>query len=75
MDCLIEFRKDNSLTKQEMANMLGVSLSLYEKVECSDRQPSRSFLSKFKEVFPSYDMNIFFKELLHETCIKSNEVV
>jgi hypothetical protein len=73
MNCLIEFRKNNFFTKQEMANKLGVSLSLYEKVECSDRHPSRSFLSKFKEVFPSYDMNIFFKELLHETCIEKNK--
>jgi len=68
MDCLIEFRKKNGLTKTEMAERIGVSLSLYEKVEYSDRYPSRLFLSKFKEAFPKYDMNIFFKELIHETC-------
>ena len=49
-----------------MANKLGVSISLYEKVEYSDRKPSRNFLSKFKKAFPDFDMNIFFEEILHD---------
>lgn len=68
MNCLKKFREDMGYTQQEMANILGVSRSLYEKVEYSDRKPSRSFLSKFKEKFPTFNMNIFFDEIIHDTC-------
>ena len=66
MKCLSDYRKARNLSKAEMANKLGVSISLYEKVEYSDRKPSRNFLSKFKKVFPDFDMNIFFEEMLHD---------
>jgi transcriptional regulator with XRE-family HTH domain len=68
MECLKEFRKEKGLTTKEMTDVLGISLSLYEKVEYSNRRPSREFLSKFKKVFPSFDMNIFFDEMLYEMC-------
>ena len=59
MKCLEEFRKSKGFTKPEIANILGISLSLYEKIEYSDRKPSRNFMSRFKLAFPSFDMNIF----------------
>ena len=68
MECLENFRKKKGYTKLEMANALGVSLSLYEKVEYSDREPSRNFMARFKEQFPDFDMNLFFDEMLHKTC-------
>ena len=68
MKCLEEFRKSKGFTKPEIANILGISLSLYEKIEYSDRKPSRNFMSRFKLAFPSFDMNIFFDELLHKKC-------
>ena len=71
MKCLIEFRKAQGKTRQEMAEALGVSHSLYEKVELGDRQPSRNFFEKFKATFPTFDMNVFFKEMLHDSCKKS----
>ncbi|WP_050992742.1 helix-turn-helix domain-containing protein [Selenomonas ruminantium] len=68
MECLISFRKMQGLTRAEVALKLGVSHSLYEKIELGDRKPSRSFMEKFKRTFPSFDMNIFFDEGLHEEC-------
>jgi transcriptional regulator with XRE-family HTH domain len=68
MNCLISFRKENGMTRRQMAQKLGVSNSFYEKIELCDRQPSREFMEKFKRTFPQFDMNIFFDELLHSTC-------
>ena len=51
-----------------MACNIGVSQSLYEKIEFGARLPSRTFLKKFKEKYPDFDMNIFFDEMIHETC-------
>ena len=65
MNCLRELRKAHSLTAKEMAKRLDVSLSLYTKIECDDRLPSQNFLSKFKAVFPTFDMNIFFAQANH----------
>lgn len=68
MKCLAKFRKDNGYTTKTMAQNIGVSQSLYEKIEFGARLPSRSFLKKFKETYPDFDMNIFFDEITHETC-------
>lgn len=70
MQCLIDFRLSKGLSRREMAQKLEVSHSLYEKLELSDRQPSRWFMERFKRTFPSFDMNIFFDELLHGECRK-----
>lgn len=60
MDCLKKFRAERGYTRDEMAKRLGISTSLYDKVEYSDREPSRNFLERFKNAFPDYDMNLFF---------------
>ena len=70
MEALKRLRAENGLTLEGMAERLNTSLSLYTKLEYGDRQPSREFLKKVKDAFPDYDMNIFFDELLHETCNK-----
>lgn len=75
MKCLMEFRKSRKFSKVDMAKTLGISQSLYEKVEYNDRGPSRMFMSKFKSAFPDFDMNIFFEELLHESCSKIKTTV
>lgn len=68
---LSEFRKEQNKTMQEMAIKLGVSQSLYVKVELGERNPSYSFLTKFKKAFPNADINgIFFTINNHETCIR-----
>lgn len=67
MECLKSFRAAQGLTRKQMAERLGVSMSMYDKVEYSDREPSRNFLNRFKEAFPNFDMNLFFGTELHET--------
>lgn len=68
MNCLEKLRLGEDMTQLEMATALGVSKSLYIKIEGGLRKPSREFLMKVKEKYPLCDMNIFFTELLHETC-------
>ena len=72
MTYLIAFRKNKGLTRTEMAKKLGISHSYYEKIELGDREPSRNILERVKRTFPSFDMNIFFDEKLHEMCNKGN---
>lgn len=74
MKHLREYRQKCGLSRQEMAEKVHISTSLYEKIELDQRQPSRLFLSKFKAAFPDYDMNIFFDELLHKPCSKVNSM-
>ena len=57
---LKEFRNSLGLTTIEMSEKIGVSKSLYDKVEAGARKPSREFMTKLKEVFPQFDVNIFF---------------
>ncbi|MBO6291605.1 MAG: helix-turn-helix transcriptional regulator [Selenomonas sp.] len=68
MDCLIKFREQQGMSRREMAKLLGISHSFYEKLELGDREISRAFMEKFKKTFPSFDMNIFFEERLHGSC-------
>lgn len=57
---LKNFRNDRGLTVPEIAQKIGVSKSLYEKIELDVRKPSRQFTTKFKKAFPEFDVNIFF---------------
>lgn len=63
MNWLVKFRREKGYTRNEMAKTLGVSVSLYEKIEYGDRRPSGNFLGKFKKAFPSFNMNIFLTNL------------
>lgn len=66
---LIQFRKENHKSQLEMAREMGVSLSLYEKVERGIRNPSYRFICKFKNVFHDTSVDgIFFENKRHETC-------
>jgi DNA-binding XRE family transcriptional regulator len=47
-------------TQEQFAKELGVSRSLYQKYECGEREPSKSFLQKLKEKYPEIDLNDFF---------------
>lgn len=60
MKILREFRNSLNLTAQEFANEIGISKSLYDKVETGARKPSREFLTKLKKKYPQFDVNIFF---------------
>lgn len=60
-----EFRLNQGYSRQQMANLMNISLSQYDKVEFNQRPPSRAFLKKFKRAFPEFDMNIFFEQSPH----------
>ena len=60
MKQLKELRLKQGYSRKQMAQLLGVSLSQYDKVEFNQRPASRTFLKKFKDTFPDFDMNIFF---------------
>ena len=60
MENLKKFRISTNLTIQGFANSIGVSKSLYEKVESGNRKPSRKFITKLKRKYPQFDVNILF---------------
>lgn len=60
MKVLKDFRNSLNLTAQEFAKEIGISKSLYDKVETGARKPSREFLTKLKKKYPQFDVNIFF---------------
>ncbi len=61
MSNLRSFRNTTGLSQDNMARKLGVSLSMYEKVERGNAKPSRGFMEKVKEQFPEVSIDeIFF---------------
>ena len=56
---LKEFRLSKQKTVKEMADIIGISKSMYEKLESHDRTPGFNTLKKIKEKFPDFDVNIF----------------
>lgn len=60
MDALRKFRESQGLTRQKMAEILGISLSFYEKLEYGDRTISGNVARKIKDKFPMVDVNVFF---------------
>lgn len=60
MEQLRRFRNSLGLTISQFASNMNVSKSLYEKVECGARKPSREFITKLKKTYPQFDVNIFF---------------
>lgn len=63
MNSLVDFRNLKNLSQKDMAALIGVTLSLYSKIELGLRNPSYNFLTKFKTAFPDSDINkIFFSD-------------
>lgn len=60
MEMLKKFRISLGFTIQGFAETIGVSKSLYEKVESGVRKPSREFTTKLKSKYPQFDVNNFF---------------
>lgn len=60
----IELRKirlEKNMSIKEMSQYIGVSTSMYQKVEYGQRTPSYNFIRKFMDKFPECDSNgIFF---------------
>ena len=63
MERLKEFRKEKHMTQEGMAEKIGITLSMYEKVERGVVSASAAFMRRMKEAFPDVDINfIFFNE-------------
>lgn len=56
---LKQFRLNKGLTIEQMAKLVGISKSMYEKLEYEERKPSIETMKKFKEIFKDFDLNIF----------------
>ncbi len=65
MHKLTEIRNKMNLTPKEMANLLGVSLSYYYKIEESSRNPSYNFLMRCKSKLSINVDEIFFSLWLY----------
>ena len=63
MKKLKEFRKNLGLSQEAMARKMGITLSMYEKVETGRAGASAAFMRKFKKLFPSESIDsIFFAD-------------
>lgn len=51
---LKEFREAEKITVQEMANLLDISKSMYEKLEFNERKPSVETLKRIKQLYEKY---------------------
>lgn len=65
MEELKDFRTSLGLGIKEVADSIGVSKSLYEKIEYGFREPSRNFITRLKKKYPQFDTNIFFTRINH----------
>lgn len=66
---LKSFRVSNKLSQREMADRIGVSLSMYEKVERGNIKASRGFIERVKNNYPHIDIDyIFFNDKQHLKC-------
>lgn len=57
---LKEFREEQELTQQEMANKLEISLIQYQFIELGRRNPSFKLLVLFKKIFPKANIEKIF---------------
>lgn len=62
MDTLREFRAQRGLSQEKMAIELGVSLSMYAKVENGAAKAGRAFMEKIKSRFPEVSIDDIFFE-------------
>lgn len=66
MNNLRELRKENGLNQEQMAAELGVSLSMYQKVEQGNAKAGRKFMEKIKQRFPEASIDYIFLLLTAE---------
>lgn len=72
MNNLREFRKQKGMSQEKMAAELGVSLSMYSKVEQGNAKAGRAFMEKIKQRFPEASIdNIFFASNSKNIAIQS----
>lgn len=63
MERLRAFRKSQKITQEVMAFRLGITVSMYEKVESGRANASSSFMRRMKKAFPDVSIDeIFFTD-------------
>lgn len=60
MERLKLFRKSLGLSQKSMAGTIGITLSMYEKVESGRAGVSAAFMRRLKKAFPDVDINFMF---------------
>lgn len=60
LEHLKQLRRENNLSQKEMAEVIGVSLSMYEKVERGNIKASRNFMEALKNTYPHIDIDFIF---------------
>ena len=63
MEKLREFRKAQGLSQKIMAEKLGITLSMYEKVEGGRTGASAAFMSRVKSAFPEVVIDDIFLQI------------
>lgn len=66
---LENIRKESNLTQEEVAGKVGIARTTYAMYEQGNRTPKVSTAKKLADVL-NFEWQLFFKEQLHETCIK-----
>ena len=63
MDKLRNFRKEQGLSQKDMAEKIGITLSMYEKVDGGRTGASAAFMHRVKSAFPNVVIDdIFFSD-------------
>ena len=62
MEKLKKFRKEKGLSQESMAQKMGITLSMYEKVEQGRAGASAKFMKRLKKVFPEVNIDYIFFE-------------
>ena len=56
---LKDYRKKKKLTQKEMAKLIGISISSYQKIEENIRQPGTNTLKKIRKALVDFPIDIF----------------
>ena len=74
MEKLKALRKDNGLSQTAMAEKIGITLSMYEKVESGRYSASAAFMHRVKNAFPDISIDdIFFASNSNNIAVKNIE--
>ena len=60
MSKIKQVRISKNLTQEKLARMMDITLAYYSQVEREVAQPSRSFMQKFKKIFPEISIDEMF---------------
>ena len=72
MERLRNFRKSQGLSQKDMAEKLGITLSMYEKVEGGRTGASAAFMSRVKSAFPEIVIDdIFFSSNSNKIAVEA----